>query len=273
MPKANKDYNLYLMNPNLVMEWHPSKNGSLRPRDVTPGSGKKVWWICEEGHEWQAAVYSRNRGSGCPQCNKNPSKNNDFSIESDTLLLKEWHPTRNGGQRPGDLLPGSRQKVWWLCSEGHEWQATINNRMKGDGCPRCGKISSQKGAKTRAGKQQALGNSVQPKRGGKLQDPVVSQMESGTDFRKNKRFKYQDTVILENQSSGQWSYARSHNISGEGMLFESESAIKAGTRIIVQFSRPPFNSAQRSYPSIVKWCKEISHDKTVPGFGIGVKFL
>ena len=29
---------------------------------------KKVWWKCSKGHEWQAAIGSRNRGSGCPEC-------------------------------------------------------------------------------------------------------------------------------------------------------------------------------------------------------------
>lgn len=28
----------------------------------------KVWWQCKNGHEWQAAVYSRNAGNGCPFC-------------------------------------------------------------------------------------------------------------------------------------------------------------------------------------------------------------
>ena len=70
MPKASQDYNLYILKPHLIMEWHPTKNGDLRPRDITPGSGKKVWWLCEEGHEWQAAIYSRSRGSGCPHCHR-----------------------------------------------------------------------------------------------------------------------------------------------------------------------------------------------------------
>ena len=34
-------------------------------------------------------------------------------------------------------MPNSVQKVWWKCSKGHEWQATIANRNKGSGCPIC----------------------------------------------------------------------------------------------------------------------------------------
>ena len=56
---------LQTKNPKLARQWHPTKNGKLTPRDVTPGSNKKVWWLCSHNHEWQAYVYHRNKGSGC----------------------------------------------------------------------------------------------------------------------------------------------------------------------------------------------------------------
>ena len=47
-------------NPELVSEWHPTKNGELLPENVSYGSGKKVWWKCKKcNHEWEAFVYSR----------------------------------------------------------------------------------------------------------------------------------------------------------------------------------------------------------------------
>ena len=34
-------------------------------------SNKKVWWICRKcGHEWEAAIHSRSRGTDCPKCHK-----------------------------------------------------------------------------------------------------------------------------------------------------------------------------------------------------------
>ena len=54
--------------PDLLQEWHPTKNNNLDPTKVLPGSGKKAWWICEKGHEWRAEINSRNKGSGCPEC-------------------------------------------------------------------------------------------------------------------------------------------------------------------------------------------------------------
>ena len=54
------------LKPELVKEWHPTKNSDLTPRDIFAKAGKKVWWKCPEGddHEWEANVFSRNRGNG-----------------------------------------------------------------------------------------------------------------------------------------------------------------------------------------------------------------
>lgn len=65
-------------NPELAKEWHPTLNGDLTPYDFTSGSStNKVWWLCSEGHEWDAFIKSRNNGkirSGCPECHKFKSK-------------------------------------------------------------------------------------------------------------------------------------------------------------------------------------------------------
>ncbi|HSN23256.1 MAG TPA: zinc-ribbon domain-containing protein, partial [Methylomicrobium sp.] len=61
MPKLTESYNLYVLRPDLAKEWHPTKNGNLGPKDVTPGSAKKIWWLCEKGHWWQASVRCRTR--------------------------------------------------------------------------------------------------------------------------------------------------------------------------------------------------------------------
>ena len=277
MPKASQDYNLYLLKPNLIMEWHPTRNGNVRPRDVTPGSGKKVWWLCEEGHEWQAAIYSRSKGSGCPNCCRAIPTNNDLQRVSDTTLVMEWHPTKNGYLRLEDVTSGLHQKVWWICKEGHEWQATAKSRMKGSGCPRCDGVSGQKKASIKETRRKSdntsAKNESRPSQKGPIIGPAISDMIPDTDFRKDKRFMFQDTVMLENRDSGQWCYARSVNIGRVGMFFESEFHFKAGTRIIVQFNNSPFNSSQKTYPSIIRWCKELAYDSTASFYGIGVEFI
>ena len=55
-------------NPDLAKEWNYKKNNKLLPESVTINSDKKVWWICDKGHEWQATIASRNYGNGCSRC-------------------------------------------------------------------------------------------------------------------------------------------------------------------------------------------------------------
>lgn len=56
--------------PKIAAEWHPTKNGNLKPTDIMPKSSQNVWWMCEKGHEWKATPNSRSSGSGCPICFK-----------------------------------------------------------------------------------------------------------------------------------------------------------------------------------------------------------
>ena len=61
---------LVTLNPNLAREWHPTKNIGLTPTEITPGSNKRIWWLCSKGHEWNAFVSGRHwQGYGCPHCN------------------------------------------------------------------------------------------------------------------------------------------------------------------------------------------------------------
>ena len=53
--------------PDVAAEWHPTKN-EFGPESVTVASTRKVWWMCEAGHEWQATVASRGEARGCAVC-------------------------------------------------------------------------------------------------------------------------------------------------------------------------------------------------------------
>jgi len=74
--KVCEDNSLAKCSPRLIKEWDNEKNGDLTPNDVTNGSDKKVWWICEKGHSWQAHIYSRTgkKKTNCPECSKNNRK-------------------------------------------------------------------------------------------------------------------------------------------------------------------------------------------------------
>jgi len=135
--KATTKHNLQIYNPSLAKEWHPTKNGSLTPRDVREGSGKKVWWLCTNGHEWPAIVFKRSHGNGCPYCAGQKVNDENCLQTVNPALAKEWHPTKNGSLTPRDVTAGSSKKVWWLCAKGHEWPAIVSDRSNGNGCPYC----------------------------------------------------------------------------------------------------------------------------------------
>jgi hypothetical protein len=54
----------------VATEWHPSRNGTLSPDQVTAGSARRVWWQCLAcGYEWQASIANRvSHASLCPAC-------------------------------------------------------------------------------------------------------------------------------------------------------------------------------------------------------------
>lgn len=129
---------LSTLNPILAKEWHPTRNGEIRPEQVSCGSRRIVWWRCSNGHEWQASVKSRSAGHGCPYCAGKVviSGANDLA----TLfpeLASEW-AEENGLLKPTDIGPYSHKKVWWRCGNGHVWQAIVYSRVwEQCGCPYC----------------------------------------------------------------------------------------------------------------------------------------
>ena len=67
--------NLSLLYPNLAAEWHPTKNGTKAPENVTVQSNQKVWWICEKGHSFDATVSNRvYRNTKCKYCQNEAKK-------------------------------------------------------------------------------------------------------------------------------------------------------------------------------------------------------
>lgn len=124
--------------PNLVEEFHPTKNGSVRLDALKESSGKKVWWRCKHGHEWEAQICSRTKmKTGCPYCagRKAIRGENDF-LTLHPELSSEWDYNKNSID-PQEIKSGSQKKYWWKCARGHEWEASVNNRVRGQGCPYC----------------------------------------------------------------------------------------------------------------------------------------
>src|SRR3989339_40728 len=81
-----KDNSLAQVCPDIAKDWHPYKNAPLTPNDVVAGGSKKVWWICKHGHEWQAMIISRVKGTGCPKCSLQTSRI-EIAVYSELVAL------------------------------------------------------------------------------------------------------------------------------------------------------------------------------------------
>lgn len=135
---TEKEKSILISNPKVTAEWNYEKNGNLKPEHVTSNSNKKVWWKCSKGHEWQATIDNRNNGNGCPYCSGRYAVKGENDLQTvNPTLATEWNYEKNNKLEPIDVTPNSSQKVWWKCDKGHEWQATINHRNNGSGCPYC----------------------------------------------------------------------------------------------------------------------------------------
>ena len=69
--KGSKENNLKLKFPEIAKQWHPTKNGDLKPTDVSATSAIRIWWKCKKGpdHEWQVSIRDRTYdNTGCPFC-------------------------------------------------------------------------------------------------------------------------------------------------------------------------------------------------------------
>jgi len=125
---------------DFLFEWDYEKNRELNPQSIARGSDKKVWWKCQQGHEWIAQINIRTKyGSSCPVCSGHALIKGVNDLQSKYPdIAKEWHPTKNGNLLPNDVKSTSNIKIWWLCPKGHSYEAKIGNRTYlNRGCPYC----------------------------------------------------------------------------------------------------------------------------------------
>lgn len=125
-------------NSFLINEWNYSKNKDLNPFDLTKGMHKKVWWLCEKGHEWEAAIYSK-KEKGCPYCSgRFPTKEKTVGF-THPHIASQWVFSKNGKLTPDNTSTSSGRKIWWKCPDcDSEYEAVVANRTRqGTGCTYC----------------------------------------------------------------------------------------------------------------------------------------
>lgn len=124
--------------PDVAAWWHPTMNGNLTPALVKAGSGLRVWWRCDDGHDFPAYIYYR-----CEQKKRTcPVDSGRWFVEGvndlatkEPELVTDWDSTLNGIE-PYQALRTSH--TWsWTCRNGHTQRATVADRRHAGGCTKC----------------------------------------------------------------------------------------------------------------------------------------
>ena len=179
------------LRPDLALEFHPTKNAPIAPSTVSAGTGARLWWRCEEGHEWNQTGNARTSlGLGCPVCEattaiasgkKRAGSGRALHVGINDLasrrpdIAAEWHPTKNGVRTPADVTSSTGVKAWWLDEFGHEWDAVVAIRTGGGvGCPICSGHRTLAGFNDLASQRPDVAASWHPTKNGELTPTELS---------------------------------------------------------------------------------------------------
>ena len=133
---------------NSISETHPEsnkywdfeKNNPLTPVNFSHGSDYRAWWKCENGHSTQVNISSKiKKFSSCGVCSNKITKSFEYtnSLEhTSPEIANLWHPTKNGDLTPDKISNGSHKKVWFKCTNSHEWSARLYS-VKNTKCAQC----------------------------------------------------------------------------------------------------------------------------------------
>lgn len=227
--KILKGYNdLQTVNPELAKQWHPTKNGNLKPADVTAYSRKKVWWLLSYDDaktgkhfdfEWKAAIYGRHDGNGCPYLNGRAVWKGFNDLQTvNPEFAKLWHPTKNGNLKPTNVMANSNKIVWWMYQYNNldgthfnfEWKASINSRNRGNGCPYLSGHAVYRGFNDLQTVNPELAKQWHPTKNGNLKPTDVTANSekkvwwflSYNDEKTGKNFNFEWKAMICNRNNG-----------------------------------------------------------------------
>ena len=140
-----KSKSLEALSPNIAKQWHPTKNGDLKPNQVSNNTQKSVWWLCYNGHSWKASVGSRTRkgrkNTGCPYCSNKKVLEGFNDLQTKFPEIARQYDKIKNKLPPSKILYSSLTKRWWICENGHSWETSVAIRtIKGHGCPYCSNL-------------------------------------------------------------------------------------------------------------------------------------
>ena len=96
-------------------------------------------------------------------------------------------------------------------------------------------------------------------------------MDAIFENRASKRQKHKATVMIEVRDAGIFHYATMNNLSGDGLYFGSDYALRPGTFITIRLDNPPFAAAPKIYLGEVLRCEELVGNYDSHLYGLGIK--
>ncbi len=110
---------LSIINPKICKYWDYKKNYPLKPKDISYGNKKKVWWKCHLCMtSYLQSVHKKHKQkttNRCPDCYKKLNYAQKTLASQIPSLIKYWHPTKNQGLTPYNIGVKSNKNIWWKC--------------------------------------------------------------------------------------------------------------------------------------------------------------
>lgn len=129
-----------LKNTREDLREHYSHKNNLSFDAITASSGRKVIWVCKNGHEKLAIVSNVSKISKyhCLQCKTVDNLLTNFFPEAE----KEY--SKRNKTPFQELTYGANEETYWTCEKNHEWMQKPKNRFKikknyKTPCPQCEK--------------------------------------------------------------------------------------------------------------------------------------
>lgn len=122
--------------PLLLQQYFPLNQKP--PTEVPLVSRKKVKWVCEKEHEYDASPFNRSLGQQCPYCSFTKTLKGFNDLRStDEELAKEYSPKNKLSSE--EVRRNESRPVIWRCSACNgEWKRALRLRaIRQQGCPYC----------------------------------------------------------------------------------------------------------------------------------------
>ena len=143
--KIKKGFNdLATTDPDLIKEWD-YVNNTIKPTEVSRGSGKKVYWICPVGHRYEATILHRTNGkTACPICNS--GRQTSFAEQAVFFYVKKVFPDAisrykdifNNGMELDIYIPSTKIGTEYDGSYWHKKEKKNRERKKYELCQKYG---------------------------------------------------------------------------------------------------------------------------------------